>query len=73
MKKDEHVLTGSKIVTSMSWFEKNQGIEKIYSDMETLVTEFLAKWHAENPEPAGSPDIMLNESEVMNKIAEKYK
>lgn len=62
------VLTTTKIKTNTFWYEKNQGITKIYKDMEDLCDQFIEKWHSENPEPEATMLEDLDEEEVLGDV-----
>ena len=64
----KNVLTSTKIKTSILWYEKNQGVEKIYEDMETLCSQFISEWHKEHPEPEAIQEIELDEEEVLGDV-----
>ena len=71
IKKDETVMSSTKIVTNTFWFEKNQGVEKIYEDMGKLVDEFIKQWKADHPDAEPYEEEPLNEEAIIADLVER--
>lgn len=66
----DKVLTSTKVKTSGFWYEKNQGVQKIYADMQALCEKFMGEWKKSHPEPEEQEVPELDEDEVLGKLAE---
>ena len=72
IKRDETVMTATKLKTSGMWYAKGEDAQKrIYEDMEKLVDGFLAELAEDCPEPPELEDVELDEEDVLSGVIER--